>query len=67
MIRPISPCQNCEKRRLGCRRTCQPWIEYEDAHDIYLKENEKKRKMYNDVITHQKEAAVRGVKHKRTK
>lgn len=68
MKRPKHPCPtDCEKRRVGCRKTCQPWIDYEKAYAEFISKKEHQRILNEEVVKFRRDCCTKGIRQKRSK
>ena len=66
-MKPKAPCYNgtdCPKRKLGCRKTCEAWHEYEDAVEQDRALKIKRYNESNDVKDYLVQQAIKRNKRK---
>lgn len=66
--KPKHPCPYpCHKRKVGCRSTCDDWIDYEKDHFDWLAEKEKEIKAAEDVAMYKRDSCSKSSKQKRSR
>ena len=58
-----SPCRGCEQRKVGCRKECQEWIDWEKEHKERRDELRRLRAWFSDLRASSSSTADKERKH----
>ena len=56
MVRPESPCLDCERRQVGCHAECDDYIGYRERLKVYKDKVLEERKKYKMLRRHTTES-----------